>query len=440
MQQAAKPSKSYKSYLLEIPMLALVGVILFYGAFWQRYNIPNPNTKYYTDVAKYECYAYGFWQGTPGLTQFPSIQCGFLEKYSSPQPLHTLPREYPLLVLVPFSLPLLVPASYYSVAFIFLMVVLVGVIYFVLKGTRSISAALAFLVYLVLGCWSTAGGRFDLIPSMFTLFAVIAAEKKYWRWAFAWLAIATMLKFYPVILVPVFLIAQQKDERSAWASWRRIQPLAIFTFICAALTLLSLALSVDGTLAPLSYFKDRPIQIESVSASVVWIWTQIRHAKLGVVYSFGSYNIVSVYSGGVSLGGTILLVIGLAYTWWLQLRGKITLPFSTLLTLLVVMITGKVFSPQYLLWIAPLLAYVGQANWRWLLGWGIVGVITTYIYPFLYVSVYLLYPQVLQAGFIRNVIMVLFSLTLFIYVSFRFSTRKAVESSGKPTVHDEKYA
>jgi len=55
-----------------------------------------------------------------------------------------------------------------------------------------------------------------------------------------------------------------------------------------------------------------------------------------------------------------------------------------LLTLLVVIVTGKVFSPQYLIWVTPFVAYVGKNNWKWLVSWGSVGLLTTFIYPHIY--------------------------------------------------------
>jgi len=72
------------------------------------------------------------------------------------------------------------------------------------------------------------------------------------------------------------------------------------------------------------------------------------------------------------------------------------------------MIAGKIFSPQYLMWVAPFIAYVGKSNWRWLVSWGIVCALTTGIYPFIYNAyasdavprVPIFYPLVLLRGVI----------------------------------------
>jgi hypothetical protein len=70
----------------------------------------------------------------------------------------------------------------------------------------------------------------------------------------------------------------------------------------------------------------------------------------------------------------------------LQWRGRLDIFTGSLLTLLVVMITGKVFSPQYLMWVIPLIAYVGKANWRWLVSWGVVCALTLLDFPIIYVD------------------------------------------------------
>lgn len=84
-------------------------------------------------------------------------------------------------------------------------------IYTLLLKYQSRQAALAFAFYLVLGSWATAAGRFDLIPAGLTLGAVILATEARWKWAFALLALATLYKFYPVILAVPFFLARSAN-------------------------------------------------------------------------------------------------------------------------------------------------------------------------------------------------------------------------------------
>src|SRR5215471_11157801 len=395
-------------YLLDACIIVAMGMVLFWGISTQFSNR-------YNDATRYQCYAIAFWQGETGLHALgmdanATSQCAFLNFSSSTtlvqkmqerhfpaflinivasqptsEPFHALPPEYPLLTLVPFSLPLAAPAQWYQVVFAICMAIIAGIIYLILKRYRSTGAAIAFAIYLVLGSWATAEGRFDLIPAGLTLGAVILAARARWKWAFALLALATLLKFYPAVLIPPFLIAQQMQSKDRWFVWSRWSALAVFIGTCVVVLAISLILNVADTLVPFSYFVNRTIQVESFPGTLLWLGSFLGY-RVQYLMLYQSLNFLSPLANKVSLLSTLLLGAGLLYTWWLQWRGKIDLYMACLLTMLIVLITGKVFSPQYLIWVAPLIALVGESNWKWLVSWGAVSILTTCIFPFIYVD------------------------------------------------------
>lgn len=382
-------------------VLIIMGALLYWGL------APKPSPELpeipetpelshtYSDVSRYQCYAVAFWQGSSGLASLPFDQCAFLEAnlsvtstsqisfHPTLQPFHTLPIEYPFLTIALFTLGLVTPQADYQIAFAFWMALVAGIIYFVLQQRRSTQAAIAFVVYLVLGSWATAEGRFDLAPAAFTLGAVVLAGQARWKSAFSLLALATLLKFYPVMLVLPFLMAQQMHYKGKWISWQRWKAFGIFIGICAAVTLVSLVLTIDGTLNPIRYFVNRPIQVESLSASLLWLGKFIGY-PVDYIVSFQSFNLASPLSSQISMLSTSCLAGGLLYTSWLQWRAKVDIHMASLLTLLIMLATGKVFSAQYLIWITPLVAYSGQCNWKWLISWGSVCLLTTCIFPYMY--------------------------------------------------------
>ena len=424
-------NKHIRPHLLDGLVIVGMGILLYIGAL-TRYLVNGG------EPTRYRCYALAFWDGVPSLGPLRQTDCffivttpatsiirrmqswhfpGFLiklvEQQSPLAPLHALPHEYPLLAVIPFTLTLLAPYKWFLLEFAVWMVLVAGVIYSVLKRSMSTSAALAFAFYLVVGNWATALSRFDLIPVGLTLGAVIFAGRSRWRWAFALLALAILLKFYALVLLPPLFIAQQLQYRgSKWYAIRRWDGMLTFVVVCVVVTSISLVLSVDGTLGPLAYFRDRPIQVESLAAAVLWIG-HFAGYHVQYVYTFGSLNAISTLSSKVALLSTLCFVAGLVYTYWLQLRGKLDVFSASLLALLISMITGKIFSPQYLMWVAPFIAYIGKSNWKWLVSWGIVCVLTTCIYPFIYTyapdglsvpRVPLFYPLVLLRGVIILVI------------------------------------
>jgi glycosyl transferase family 87 len=418
--QALSSRNKRLSFLVDACVLVAMGALLLWGVstqFWNRYN----------DATRYQCYAIAFWQGEAGLQAHgldanPKSQCAFLatssstilvqkmqERHfptfliklvasqSSTGPLHILPPEYPVLTLVAFSLPILAPAEWYQVVFAFSMVIMAAIIYLLLKRYRSTGAAIAFAAYLVLGSWATALGRFDLIPAGLILGAVLLGVRSKWKWAFALLALATLLKLFPIILILPFLIAQQRQSKEKWLAWSRWSALGLFVGICIVVTAVSLTLNVANTLYPINYFLNRPFQVESIPATVLWLGGKAGRA-VQWVFTYQSLNFLSPLSHVVSLLSIFVLCVGLLFTCWLQWRGKIDLPMACLLTLLIILITGKVFSPQYLIWVAPLVAYVGQAHWKWLVSWACVSLLTLSIFPFMYVDIVYIktyYPVIL---------------------------------------------
>src|SRR5205823_8290398 len=116
--------------LLDIVIALALCIFLFYAVSYQMFK-PR------TDPGRYQCYALIFLKGMHGIDSLPPEQCSFLKGYSPAtiiksmesrgvpagiinlaesqsrpeEPFHTLPYEYPLLSLVPFSLGLIAPTA-----------------------------------------------------------------------------------------------------------------------------------------------------------------------------------------------------------------------------------------------------------------------------------------------------------------------------------------
>ena len=74
------------------------------------------------------------------------------------------------------------------------------------------------------------------------------------------------------------------------------------------------------------------------------------------------------------------MIIGNGWIYLRHVQGKLTLYRAALACLLLTVMMNKVLSPQYFIWILPLVAIVEGLNWRWVL----ICVLTSAIYPFLY--------------------------------------------------------
>jgi hypothetical protein len=460
-------------YIVDICALLLIGGLLFYGNSWQYFSI-------FSDVARYQCYVTAFWQGLPAVNALPARQCAFLigdshtvspalvastfQQWGMPAwlvqfaasqsvnlPLHSLPYEYPWLTLLFFSVGLMVPSASFQIAFALAMIIAALIMYILIARTRTRLAALAYGLYIVIAGWVTVAGRFDILPSLFSFIAVLCGLRKRWTWAFVCLALATMLKFYPVILLPVFLIVQQQQMKGvSWRAWTRWRPLSAFAAICVLLTIASFLLNIQIALAPFGYFGVRPVQAESLLSSLLWFLFIVGQGTQKYVYTFGSLNVIDPLSWIVSALGTIALVAGLLYTWWLLWRQRIGLALASLLTLLIVMVTSKVFSPQYLLWVIPLLALIGGADLWWVIPWAVISLLTTIIYPAIYFMVndivlVPLIPAFFPLVSARNVLLLIWVTALLVLTARgRLGHKERFElqavSSDHPLIRDEKHA
>jgi hypothetical protein len=360
----------------------------------------------HTDAARYQCYALTFWLGSGATKLLPQGQCYFIPASQMvPVPFHMLPIEYPPLTIAIFSLALLAPLVYYQFAFALWMALTAVFIYWLLLRYGPRGAALTFAFYALVGAWATAEGRFDMVPAAITLLCIIAAERKHWTAAYIALAIAVLFKIYPILFFPALFIAEQRYAqrfidppemmtiKSAPAHlWRTLRGFrrwqwkhtAIFFSMIIVITGLFALLDFQNAISSqFSYFLNRPIQIESTAANILWAARYLGFSAK-MVYTFGSLNIISALDTPVGLLFDIAFVAGCVYVVLQQWRGKMDMVQACITLLLLFIVTGKVFSPQYLIWIMPLLAYACPLDWFLFPYWGFLSLLTTIIYPYLY--------------------------------------------------------
>ncbi len=384
------------------PLLILLGIAIFCEATWMVFLAPNEQ-----DIVHYECYGVTFWLGSHGAALLPHDLCSYLFQGvptpppASPLSFHMLPLEYPPLTILPFSLPLLAPLPYYPLAFVAMMTLVTGLVYWLLAHSGARHAAPVFLLYLLLGALGLFQERYDLLPAACTLVCALAAERGRWRAAYVALALGTLLKLYPIVMLPALFLAEQR----AWPRMDRTDEGAQFTriwtevkhwrwgngLIFAGLLLVvtggfALLNAQDSIVSPLQYFLARPVQVESLAGSAIWL---AGHAGVPytIDFTFGSLNLESGLSRLLSQPGTLLMLAGILFLLWLQWCRRIDLIQAMVGLVCLLMVTGKVFSPQYLIWLIPLLAYLfasGRTNRAWMYWWAAILLLTTCIYIFYY--------------------------------------------------------
>ena len=283
-----------------------------------------------------------------------------------------LPPEYPILALLPFSLTI-VPGVAYAWAFSLAMaaVFLAGWIGVArLAGRR---AGIAYVVYVLVGGFGVFLARYDLVPALVTVAAVAAAEKRRWSLAYVLLGLGVLLKLYPAVLLPLFVIQQVRTDRS------ETPKLAWFAAIVAAGNVISAALAGPKWLDPYRFALDRPVQVESVPGTVLWIASLLGHPA-NFDHTFNSFNLTGSLAPPVTAVCSAIFLGGSLFIYYRHARNQLPLRRAALAMVCLLLVTTKVFSTQYLIWVVPLVAIELGLDPVWIL----ICVLTTLIFPTLY--------------------------------------------------------
>jgi hypothetical protein len=268
----------------------------------------------------------------------------------------------------------------------------------------------------LLALWHLLYDRLDLVQTVLTLAALaLLTARLHWIWSFIGLAVAVHFKLVPVILAPVWVVGAIPAGQPLP---RVLLGLSVRSALLVGLIGLGMAvfygLAGERSLDFLAYHRARPLEIGSLAATLPLTLSLFGY-PISVHYSYGSINLDSTLTptlvalapwatAGLLGAATILLVIhfrrlfagvppsaGVNVSFPLTLAQLHPLPMVSysLLFLMLFIATNKVFSPQYLLWLAPLVALVPlRGRERWLFGWAffLVCVLTTLLAPFLFMT------------------------------------------------------
>jgi Glycosyltransferase family 87 len=340
--------------VLTLAVAALLASLVFYM------HLPNVHG----DQSLYDRYAWDFWAGRP--------------------PFHALPAEYPLLALLPVSLTIVPPLPDFITVFALWMLGLFVACAVVLARRESPRAAEVFAVYVAVGAWGTVLGRYDLAPAAVTLAAVWAARDRRFNLAYALLAAGALLKLYPALLVPLVAIEQWHASGRGWPRRELLAGVGLFCLLTAAGFAVALLLDPAGWLGPFTYNAHRPIQVESVPATLLWL-SGLLGFPVEANKSFGSDNLVGLLAGPIGVAAGAALLAGLLWVYGSQAAGRLQLATAVPCCLLVVIGAGRVLSPQYLLWVLPFVALVQRRLDPW---WLAVCVLTLIVFPFGYLQLH----------------------------------------------------
>jgi glycosyl transferase family 87 len=283
-----------------------------------------------------------FW-GHGELVDWPSYRAYGAAIRAGGVPYRDFPVEYPPGALPAFVLPTLLGGGYAS-TFAWTMaacgVVLVWVVA-VLSPRAALYVALAPVL-----AGSLILSRFDLWPALLATGALVALLRNRHGLGWALLGAAVAAKLWPLVLVPPALVWSLRHGR--------VRAAAYGAAVLACVTVPFLIVAPHGLVASVTGQASRPLQVESLGAALL---TTFSHPQ--IVNSHGSQNI----TGHGALGAVFAVVelAALVALWFGFARGAATPERFTRYSAACIcafIAFNKVLSPQYLLWLIPVVPLV----------------------------------------------------------------------------------
>lgn len=207
------------------------------------------------------------------------------------------------------------------------------------------------------------------------------------------LGLASSLKIVPILILP-FLWLQSPREKRRGVLLGCIGGL-LLGIVLPLLIMGPHAVSANITYL-IGYHEARGIQVESMWAGLLFLWSAVSGAILTIDSSAQAFDIMGY--APLAIIAPITTIAGLGLLFWKMIRERSESasfdPSILFLPLLWALLTTPVLSPQYFVWILPLLLVYSaeellDSPYR-LLPWLLLGltiltaVLTQWIYPVLY--------------------------------------------------------
>jgi hypothetical protein len=230
-----------------------------------------------------------------------------------------------------------------------------------LRGLRAgpgrMGAALAFVAFAPLALGSVLLSRYDLWPAALASAALAALAWGRLRLGSALLALGTVTKLYPAVVLPLALIEAWRRGGSREA----LRCAAIFAGVFALVVVPFVALSPGGIRWTLERQVTRPLQLESLGSSFLLAAHQAFGLGITMRSGAGSQNLAGALPATLAVLQTLVgaaVMIGLWVAYARGPGGAERLIRYSAAAVCAFVAFDKVLSPQFLIWLIPVVPLV----------------------------------------------------------------------------------
>jgi hypothetical protein len=219
----------------------------------------------------------------------------------------------------------------------------------------TLALGLAAAAPLLLG--SVMLSRFDLWPAGLTVGALAALVAGIDRLGLGVLGLAFAANLYPAALLPLAVtwVWRRRGRREA------VVCAGVFAAVALACFLPCLVLAPHGVWDALNRQASRPLQIETLGAGFLLVAHQVADVGVTMRSSHGSQNLAGAGPDALAVLQTVLQLAAVLGVWLWFARGpadRERLVRACAAAVCAFVAFGKVLSPQFLIWLIPLVPLV----------------------------------------------------------------------------------
>ena len=199
--------------------------------------------------------------------------------------------------------------------------------------------------------------RYDFWPAALSVAALAAFLRDRGRLGGAILGLAAAAKVYPAAILPIAIAYVWQHLGRAAA----LRSLAFFAAVFAACIVPFAILAPHGFLHPFTVELKRPLEVESLGGALLMAAHHLIGLKIGSLINYGSANLGGKSGTLTATVTTAVEVAALLWVWVTCARRRLTGPdlvTGAVAAVAILLAFGKVFSPQYMIWLIPLVALV----------------------------------------------------------------------------------
>jgi hypothetical protein len=199
-----------------------------------------------------------------------------------------------------------------------------------------------------------AFGRYDIVVTMIAsvgLAAALRSASATWRLRGAAIGIGTLVKLWPIALVFGLPRGPRGRRAVGWAALGALVPMLAL-------------LLVPGALSFLSQQHDRGLEVESVPATPFLLARRFAGYHGSIQNRYGAFEITGPGIAEIAAFCELLTLLGFCWLLWWRRRARLGPERWTegvyydagLVAVMISIVTSRVLSPQYLVWVCGLLA------------------------------------------------------------------------------------